>query len=88
MNTAELKELIETGKLDVRDRGVNDGKEWAFVNLEIESGTHDAQYVRENGIWVWENCSYGDLQTALGGEEAESEALRMLGLEDDHSVRA
>ena len=81
MNIQELTEAIATEKLYAADVMADS----AYVYYEPTGVEHEhaAYYVKTDGVWTWDNGIYGDLAEAIGGEEAESQMLELLGLTDD-----
>ena len=83
MNTEAIKEAVDTGRLYAADVTPDS----AFVYFEPSTPRieheHAAHYLKKDGTWQFETGLYGDLLSALGGVEYESEALKAIGLHDD-----
>jgi hypothetical protein len=81
MNSKQLTEAIIAGKLYAADVMADS----AYVYYEPTGVEHEhvVHYVKAEGVWVCANGIYGDLVEAVGGEDAETIMLGLLGLIDD-----
>jgi len=82
MNREQLIEAIETGKLYTAD--VMEDSAYVYFEPTGIEHEHSAHYLKIDGVWTWENGMDGNLVEAVGGEEAETLMLKLIGLHDNN----
>jgi len=86
MSISQIRNSISCGELHVADLT----EDSAYIYYEPEptgEKEHAAHYIKQDGVWVFENSVCGDLEEAIGGERAVSIMLLLLGMENDPNYR-